>query len=114
MKKYLVLALLFLCAVSSHATVRTLQVTLGSGVTQVLSAGSHFQVRWFVIQDNATHSVRIGDAQITSSRGLALTPSGGSFYVGPDQGASSRDLGTWYIIGTNGDVVDVIYDDGQI
>lgn len=106
--------LLFIgCAIQSHAAVRTLLVTLGASATQVLSPGAHQQVLWFTIQDNATHSVRIGDANITSARGIALSPGGGSFYVGPSSSSSARDLGSWYIFGTSGDVIDVIYDDGE-
>lgn len=88
--------LFLLCSLSAHAAVRTMQVTLGDSVTQVLSAGAH-----------------PGDANITSTRGLALSPGGGSFFVAPSSSTTARDLGTWYIIGTSGDVIDVIYDDGE-
>lgn len=112
MKRIWVL-LLALCTLQATAAVRTLQVTLGSGVTPILSVGAHQQVRWFVVQDNAAHAVRYGDVNITATRGLALSPSGTSFYVGPDSSASARDLGSAYLYGTSGDVIDVIYDDGE-
>lgn len=117
MKKFaLILALL---TSPAFATVRTLQVTLTSSNTPILSPGSHLQTRWFTIQNNATHSIRIGDSAITTTRGILLNPSatslaGGSFYVGPDQAGSARDLGGWFINGTSGDVIDIIYDDGQV
>lgn len=110
------LVLLFLCASMAHATVRTLQITLGASNTAILaSASAHLNTRWFIIQNNATHIVRVGDVNISTTRGIQL-PSGspgGSFYVGPDPAGSARDLGGWYINGTSGDVIDIIYDDGQ-
>lgn len=114
MKKLLIL-LLLLTPVSSLATVRTLQVTLGTGNITVITAGAHQNCRWIVFQDNAAHSVRLGDSSISTTRGLLLATGspGGSFYVGPDSSGSARDLGGWYMNGTSGDVIDVIYDDGQ-
>jgi hypothetical protein len=108
-----VILLAVLGCVQAHAAVRTLQVTLGAGVTSVLSPLAHQQVLWVTIQNNATHSIRIGDANVTSTRGLALNSGGGSFFVGPSSSGSARDLGSWYIIGTSADVIDVIYDDGE-
>lgn len=102
-------------AAHAHAAVKTLQVTLGSGNTSILSAGAHLNTRWFTIQNNAAHTVRIGDTNISTTRGILLQagPAGGSFYVAPDPAGSGRDLGGWFINGTSGDVIDVIYDDGQ-
>lgn len=113
MKRLCLLFLLF--AAPAFGAVHTLQVTIGAANTQILSSGAHLNCRWLVIQDNAAHNIRIGDTNITSSRGMLLSSGspGGSFYVGPDSSGSSRDLGTWYINGTQNDVVDVIYDDGQ-
>jgi hypothetical protein len=107
--------LLALFASQAHAAVRTAQVTIGAANTLVLSSGAHLNCRWIVFQNNATHAIHIGDTNITTTRGLQLAPGnpGGSFYVGPDAGATARDLGTWYINGTQNDVIDVIYDDGQ-
>jgi hypothetical protein len=117
MKRFLLgLALLF--PLYAHATVRTLQVTVGAANTPILNAGAHLQCRWFVIQDNAAASIRIGDASISTTRGILLAPSasgapGGSFFVGPDPSGSARDLGGWFINGTAGNVIDIVYDDGQ-
>lgn len=113
MTKKLLLLLLLLTPLSSLAAVKTLQVTLGSGNTTVITAGAHQNCRWIVFQDNATHNIRIGDSNTSSTRGLALASGGASFYIGPDSSGSARDLGGWYINGTSGDVVDVIYDDGN-
>lgn len=116
--RYTLAGLLIIFSSSAQAAVITLQVTIGAANTKVISAGAHQNCRWIVIQNNAAHVIRIGDTNITSSRGILLNAgsggnAGGSFFVGPDQGGSSRDLGSWYINGTQNDVVDVIYDDGQ-
>lgn len=102
-------------ALAAHAAVKTLQVTIGAANTSIISSGAHQNCRWIVIENNAAHSIRIGDTNISSSRGLLLssgTP-GGSFYIGPDSAGSARDLGNWFINGTQSDVIDVIYDDGN-
>jgi len=114
MKRLLLIPLL-LIAIYAQAAVVTMQVTLGSGNTKVLSVGAHQNCRWIVIQNNQTHAIRIGDTNITSTRGILLASGapGGSFYIGPDSSGSARDLGTWYINGTAADVIDVVYDDGQ-
>ena len=109
----MILAFLLLLSVPCFGAVKTLQVTLGSGNTSILSAGAHLNAVWFTIQDNAGHNIRIGDTNISTTRGIALQSGGGSFYVGPALTGTGKDLGTWYLNGTNGDVIDVIYDDGQ-
>lgn len=93
--------------------VRTLQVTLGAAATPLLSAGAHQQVLWFTIQNNSAAAARIGDANVTATRGIALTPAGASYTVGPGPSNTGRDLGSWYVFGTATDVIDVVYDDGE-
>lgn len=110
-----ILAVLFLCvglALPAHAAIHTLQVTIGSGTTQMLPAGEIY-CRWIVFQNNtASDAMRIGDSNTTSSRGIKLA-AGASFFAPPSgQGANER-LSTWYVQGTQNDVIDVIYDDGQ-
>lgn len=118
MRKLLAILILALAAMQAGAAVITLQVTIGAANTKVIAVGAHQNCRWITIQNNAAHTIRIGDTNITSTRGILLNAAsggnaGGSFFIGPDQGGSSRDLGSWYINGTQNDVVDVIYDDGQ-
>lgn len=117
--KRLLLAFVFLLswAVPASAKVVTLQVTIGATLTQVLSAGAHLQCRWIVFQNNAAHNQAIGDSStnVSTPRGILLssgTP-GGSFFVGPDSAGSARDLGTWYVSGTQNDILSITYDDGQ-
>lgn len=115
MKKILAILLLSFTALQVQAAVVTIQVTIGAANTKVIAAGAHQNCRWIVIQNNATHTIRIGDTNITSTRGILLSSGspGGSFFVGPDSSGSARDLGGWYINGTTNDVIDIIYDDGQ-
>lgn len=113
MKRFKLIPVLLLLVVCSQAfaTVRTLQVTLGSGATQITVG--NITCKWVVFQNNASHSMRIGDSNVTSSRGLLLTASG-SFFAPPaaPQGFTTN-LNGWYVIGTSSDVIDIIYDDGQ-
>jgi hypothetical protein len=88
--------------------VKTLQVTIGAGVTEI-STGALFcsEVQ---IQNNAAHSIRVGDSATTSSRGalLASGSPGGSQTWGPFPNGKI-DLSQLYIAGTQNDVIDVIY-----
>jgi len=110
MKKILVAAALFL-PLQAHAAVKTMQVTIGAGNTAVLSPGAHLNAIWMLFQNNAAHVMRIGDANISTTRGLSVATPGGAFYVGPATGVG-RDLGSWYVNGTAGDVLDIVYEDG--
>lgn len=89
-------------------TVVLLQVTIGASATQLTA--SQIQVRQLMIQNNAAHLVRVGDSTVTSSKGiyLAAGPGGGSFNSGPVN-IYETFLSDWYVAGTNGDVVDVLY-----
>ena len=91
----------------------TLQVTLGSGITPILASGD-LPCKWVIFQNNAAHSMRLGDSNITSSRGLYLAagPGGGSYNSIATAPITGTGLKNWYVIGTSGDVLDVIYDLG--
>ena|ERR1039458_2108167 len=107
----LIIAMLFTAALCAQVTVngpivKTLQATLTSSATQLsTSTSAVYQV---IIQNNAAHTMRCGDANVTSTRGAYLVASGGSINLGPlsIQGISLNQL---YCIGTSADVVDVIY-----
>jgi hypothetical protein len=114
MKRFLLLAVMLLSLVTTlSSTQQTIvQVTLGAGATQLST--SSIPCREIVIQDNAAHSMRIGDNSVTSSKGiyLAAGPGGGSVTIFPPTtyaSGASLDLSTWYAVGTQGDVVDVLY-----
>lgn len=86
----------------------TLQVTIGAGATQI--GGANVFVRQVIFQNNAAHSMRIGDANVSSTRGalLSVGSPGGSLNLGPFF-APSIDLSTFYVAGTQNDVLDIIF-----
>jgi hypothetical protein len=80
------------------------QVTLGAGANTRLQAAPQRAMQ-LIIQDNAAHSIRVGDdPRVSSTFGLLVQPSGsdaaGTFTSGATQ------LNQWYIAGTTGDVID--------
>lgn len=89
----------------------SLQVTLGASATQISPHGINF--KQLVIQNNATHSIRVGDSTVVAGaygtgKGLLITTGGNS-----NTGAlpiQSGILSNWYIAGTAADVIDVFYE----
>ena len=90
----------------------TIQVTLGAAKTQV--SATSIPVRQVSIQNNAAAVVRVGDANVSSTRGYSLNPStvgyGGSITFG-ELGSYNIDLKDLWLLGTNTQVIDVIYID---
>jgi hypothetical protein len=91
---------------STSTSLSTMQVTLGSGTTQMQTAS--LGVYQIILQNNATHSMRCGDSNTSSSRGALLASGGGSMNFGP-MSFQGLDLSQFYCAGTSGDVVDVLY-----
>jgi hypothetical protein len=89
-------------------SISTLQVTIGAGVTQVTT--SSIPCRQVIFQNNATHNMRVGDANTTSSRGalLAAGSPGGSLNAGTFT-AMNVNLKECWVAGTQNDVLDIIY-----
>jgi hypothetical protein len=85
---------------------KCLQVTLGAGATQVSTA--HTQCRQVIVQNNAAHSARLGDATVSATNGqyLAAGPGGGAFNSGPSVAYNSETSDFW-LFGTAADVIDV-------
>lgn len=111
-KLILLLPLLLVGQWLDAAAMHTIQVTIGAGTTQVVSAGSVPFVREVFFQNNATHVMRVGDSTTTSSKGVVLLsgPGGGSLNIGPFTDARI-DLSTFFVNGTNTDVLDVSWVD---
>lgn len=69
-----------------------------------------FQV--LIIQNNSAHSVRIGDATVSATKGLVLgagsTTTTPPLTIAPHMEYSS-DLSEFYLFGTAGDLIDVMY-----
>ena len=107
--KKLFLPLLLLCSlVPAQAAVQTIQVTIGASATQV--SASSLNCKWVVFQDNtAADSMRIGDANVSTTRGVKLV-AGASFFIPTKPEPGAINLQNFYVAGTNGDVLDVVCD----
>jgi hypothetical protein len=115
--KIVVLSVVVLsCALSAWATTpRLIQVTLGTGATQVSVTPAYFNQ--MTIQNNSAHNCRYGDSTTsvttpaavnggTAGKGILLTP-GGAGSTGTVSGQQG-DASQFYIAGTQGDVIDVL------
>lgn len=86
------------------------QVTLGAAATQLSTISA--PCRQVIVQNNAAHSMRVGDSTVSSTKGVFLSTvaggGGGSLNFGAMifYGVNLMDL---YVFGTQNDVVDVIY-----
>lgn len=72
---------------------------------------SSIKAAWVQVQGvTLTGTARVGDANITASRGATLL-SAGNAQLFPAQGnANAYDLSTIYVLGTAGNVVSILYD----
>ena len=116
-KNICVAVVMLFCALAAWGlTPRLIQVTLGSGATQVSATPAYFNQ--MIIEDNAAHSIRYGDSTVsvttpaavnggTAGKGILLFPGGGSGSTGTVSGQQG-DASQFYIAGTSGDVVDVL------
>jgi hypothetical protein len=92
----------------------SIQVTLGSGATQISKHGINF--KQMIIQNNTSaDSVRAGDSTVVAGaygtgKGILIPPSSNMNW-GPTviQGGI---LSNWYLAGTLNDVIDVTYEPG--
>lgn len=85
----------------------TLQVTLGSGATQVST--SKTLCRQILMQNNAANVCRLGDSTVSATIGLSMNPGGaGAFNSGPVAIYNSY-LSDFWLFGTAADVIDVLY-----
>lgn len=89
-------------------TARTIQVTLGSGVTPIATSPTYFNQ--MDVQDNAAATCRLGDANVSATRGIQLAAAGavGSKHtIGPFSGQQG-DASQYYLYGTATQVIDVL------
>lgn len=94
---------------------KTLQITQSGAAIQVsaqLPAGSPTKVKWIAFQNNAAAAMRVGDSNVSSTRGYSLAATGGTWNVPvPLNSTMGADLTQWYVFGTSTQVLDIVYDD---
>jgi len=98
---------------------RILQLTLGSGATAISpnlnsTSSEQIYVSLLVIGNASGHTIRIGDSSVTSTTGIGLaTGSPGTPLVLNFETIRGSLLSSWYILGTSGEKVDILYETAQ-
>ena len=91
------------------ASLTTLQVTLGAGATQATTTTT-ILCREVIVQNNASHTVRVGDSNVSASRGIALAASSAAnSIVLLNPTGTLILLSDIWLIGTQNDVIDIDY-----
>lgn len=98
---------------------KILQVTLLATATPIVAQNATqnstqlremFQI--LIVQNNSAHSVRLGDASVSATKGLVLasgsTTTTPPLIIAPHLEYSS-DLSEYFLFGTAGDLIDVMY-----
>ena len=89
-------------------TARLIQVTLGSGATQISATAALFN--HMIVQNNSAATARLGDANVSSTNGIELAASGAAnsiISIGPFSGQQG-DASQFYLFGTSTDKIDVL------
>ena len=86
-------------------TPRLIQVTLTAAATPISATPAYFNQ--MTVQNNASHTCRIGDATVSATKGILLGATGGSNNTGTFAGQQG-DASQFYLFGTAGDVIDVL------
>lgn len=95
--------------IADCVSVHTVQVTIGAGTTQVVSANTY--CRQIIFQNNAANDMHVGDSNTSATRGALLKANSvGSMNLGPFD-IQSLNLNEYYVNGTAADKLDVIYID---
>lgn len=94
---------------------RVIEVTLGSGATQILVPNpqapmANVAVSFMAVQP-ATASATLGDNTVTATRGIAI-PTGTIFQLQFSQPRGSL-LSQYWLFGTAGNTVEVLYETAQ-
>lgn len=87
--------------------VTTLQITL-SGQTRI--SATKLLARWVEFQNNAAAVMRIGDINTSATQGISLAAAGGFFAPTTSDVSLVHDLSQWYVIGTDTQKLDVVFD----
>jgi hypothetical protein len=91
------------------------QVTIPAGGQIALATNQDFvnggysiYCSLLIIQNNATHNIRVGDNTVSATKGILLFPTG-SITEAPLILRGTL-LAQWFIFGTAGDVIDFLYE----
>lgn len=110
MKKLILVLLLAFGSLAAEAKVVTLQVTIGAAKTAITTGDIH--CKWVLFQNNASNTMRVGDTNVSATQGVKLV-AGSSLFIPAISAGAQTNLNGWFVQGTQNDVIDVIYDDGQ-
>jgi hypothetical protein len=95
---------------------RIIQVTLTAVATPIIvqnATQNSTQLReafqTLVIQNNSAAVCRVGDQTVSATKGIALAPTPSLPLVITCPLEYSSDLSEWYLFGTPGNVIDVMY-----
>jgi hypothetical protein len=84
---------------------KSMQVTLNAGPTSLASNSAVVTMApQLIIQNNAAHSCRVGGPAVTNAIGISLASAGGTL-----NWQTQSYLTDWFIQGTSGDVIDIMY-----
>jgi len=91
----------------ANAAPNTIQVTIGASATPI--SATNLYCRSFVVQNNAAHTIRVGDSTTTTSKGTQVAAGASASWL-PVPNSTAYNLSQWYIAGTQNDVIDVTCD----
>lgn len=86
-----------------------LQITL-TGSAQAFTA-NNTPCRHVIVQNTATHVMRVGDSTVTTTKGLSLASAGLPVVLAAALDEQVYNLTQFYVIGTAADLLDVLYYD---
>ena len=92
--------------------VKNLQVIIGAGVTPFIPSGS-IRCNWMTCQDNGAHAMAVGGPDTAvGTPGVGLQLSVGASNHTDRPYCAQTNLAFWYVAGTEGEALNVVYDDG--
>jgi hypothetical protein len=87
----------------------SIQVTIPTGGGPVQVSSTQTLVRYVEFQNNASHTMRAGGAQVSSTLGHLLAASGGEWPIHCGSPGYYAYLSDFWVVGTAADVLDVVY-----
>ena len=83
------------------------QVTIPSGGGPVQFPSLQVQPQTMILQNNAAAVMRVGDNNVSTTKGISLAATGAPFVIPLGQDYSTR-LSEWWVVGTATQVLDVM------